>query len=182
MRNTLALFLMAAALASCRPWGDRQEAAQSGAIAAPGDGNGRVGNPVKRGAEKVTAETLPKNLAVAQPDNGVSQPAASAGPIIPEPYRGRWGLVAADCERGRSDAKGLLTIGDRTVRFYESVGTLRERQPAIATSFSGVFAFTGEGMNWERTITLSRQGNQLRRVEEGGEEGPVDLTYTACPA
>ena len=182
MRNTFALLLMATALASCRPWGDRQDAAESGTVAAPGDGNGRVGDPVKRGAETVTAETLPSNLAVADPGNSASEPAASAPSVIPERYRGRWGLGVADCERGRSDAKGLLTIGDRTLRFYESVGTLRERQPAIATSFSGVFAFTGEGMNWERTITLSRQGNQLRRVEEGGEEGPVEVTYTACAA
>src|SRR5690606_16407012 len=28
---------------------------------------------------------------------------------IPAPIQGRWGLVAADCEPGRADAKGLLT-------------------------------------------------------------------------
>lgn len=182
MRNALLLLVAATALAGCRPWGDRQDAAESGAVAAGGDGGGRVGDPVKRGAEKATPETLPRNLAVADANqtNEVAPPASDL--VIPPPFRGRWGLVPADCEQDRSDAKGLLTIGERTLRFYESAGTLRERQAAAAPSFAGVFAFTGEGMNWERTITLTRDGNQLRRVEDGGEEGPVDLTYTACPA
>ena len=46
----------------------------------------------------------------------------------------------------------------------------------------GVYGFSGEGMTWERVITLERTGSKLRRTEKGGEEGPVDLTYTACPA
>ena len=185
MRNALFLLLAASALASCRPAGDRQDAAESGAVAADGVAGGRVGDPVKRGAENVTAETLPRNLAVAEPGNTsapVQEPTPAVADLaIPQPLQGRWGLVPADCERGRSDAKRLLTIDGRTVRFYESVGTLQERQPAAGSSFSGRFAFSGEGMNWERTITLTRTGDRLRRVEQGGDQPAVDLTYTACP-
>jgi hypothetical protein len=95
--------------------------------------------------------------------------------VIPNRYRGRWGLVAADCTSTRGDAKGLITVGDRTIRFYESVGTLAEARPAIATAFSGRFEFTGEGMNWERVITLSRTGDTLTRADEDGR-----FTYTRC--
>lgn len=113
--------------------------------------------------------------------NEVEPPPAVADLAIPREYQGRWGLLAADCTSTRGDAKGLLIINGRTLRFYESVGTLRERKPASANEFTGVFDFTGEGMTWQRTITLERNADKLRRVEEGSEQGPVDLTYTACP-
>ncbi len=74
MREALFLLLTAAALAGCRPWSDRQDAAESGAVAAGGETGGKVGDPVKRGAEKVTPETLPTNLAVAEPGNAAQEP------------------------------------------------------------------------------------------------------------
>ena len=85
-------------------------------------------------------------------------------------------MVAADCEPGRSDAKGLLVIGDKTLRFYESVGTLKEQRPAIATSFAGLFAFTGEGQSWQKVITFTRTGDTLKRAEKDGT-----FTYQRCP-
>ena len=111
-------------------------------------------------------------------DVGSEQPSPPGTPeasLIPSQYRGRWGMVAADCEPGRSDAKGLLTIGDKTLRFYESVGTLKEQRPAIATSFSGLFAFTGEGQSWNKVITFTRTGDTLKRAEEQGT-----FTYKRC--
>ena len=104
-----------------------------------------------------------------------SPPGTSEASLIPSQYRGRWGMVAADCEPGRSDAKGLLTIGDKSLRFYESVGTLKEQRPAIATSFSGLFAFTGEGQSWNKVITFTRTGDTLKRAEEQGT-----FTYKRC--
>ena len=111
-------------------------------------------------------------------DAGSEQPSPPETPeasMIPGQYRGRWGMVAADCEPGRSDAKGLLTIGEKTLRFYESVGTLKERRPAIATSFSGLFAFTGEGQSWNKVITFTRTGDTLKRAEKEGT-----FTYKRC--
>ncbi|MDQ3144169.1 MAG: hypothetical protein M3Q57_04740 [Pseudomonadota bacterium] len=95
--------------------------------------------------------------------------------FIPAQYRGRWGLVAADCTSTRGDAKGLMNIGETSVRFYESTASLQERRPAIATSFSGVFVFTGEGQTWERVMTFIRTGDTLKRAQADGT-----FTYTRC--
>ena len=111
-------------------------------------------------------------------DAGSEQPSPPDTPeasLIPGQYRGRWGMVAADCEQGRSDAKGLLTIGEKTLVFYESTGTLKERRPAIATSFAGLFDFTGEGQKWSKVITFTRTGDTLKRAEEAGT-----FTYRRC--
>ena len=104
-----------------------------------------------------------------------SPPNTPEASMIPSQYRGRWGMVAADCDRDRSDAKGAITIGEKTIRFYEAVATLKEQRPAIATSFSGLFDFTGEGQNWQKVMTLTRTGDTLKRAEEAGT-----FTYTRC--
>lgn len=111
-------------------------------------------------------------------DAGSEQPSPPGTPeasMIPSQYRGRWGMTAADCDQSRSDAKGAITIGERTIRFYEAVATLKEQRPAIATSFAGLFAFTGEGQNWQKVMTFTRTGDTLKRAEEGGT-----FTYRRC--
>ena len=111
-------------------------------------------------------------------DAGSEQPSPPGTPeagMIPNQYRGRWGMVAADCDRNRSDAKGAITIGEKSIRFYESTATLKERRPAIATSFSGLFGFTGEGQTWQKVMTFTRTGNRLRRADEEG-----NYSYTRC--
>jgi len=124
-------------------------------------------------------ETLP-------PDEGNDETAAANAsnmPVPPEPvtaaipaqYHGRWGMVAADCTSTRGDAKGMIDIGDGTIKFFESVATLKEQRPAIATSFSGLFAFTGEGQKWEKVMTFTRTGDTLKRAEEVGT-----FTYKRC--
>ena len=106
-------------------------------------------------------------------DDSESSPPTAA---IPAQYRGRWGLTANDCAPGRSDAKGLMTVGQNSIRFYESRASLQEQRPAIATSFSGVFSFEGEGQSWERVITLTRTGDTLKRAQADGT-----FTYRICP-
>ena len=130
-------------------------------------------------------ETLPPDETVTNEsslneadDAGSEQPSPPGTPeasMIPGQYRGRWGMVAADCEPGRSDAKGLITIGEKTIRFYESTATLKEQRPAIATSFAGLFAFTGEGQSWQKVMTFTRTGDTLKRAEEEGT-----FTYKRC--
>ena len=184
--RSLSLIILSAALlgsAACRPSGDRVDATESGAVATGGASASRGnGDPVAKGAEKATPETLPANLALAttnetEASNSVANHVEDKGdqPTIPAQYRGRWGMVPADCEPGRSDNKGLLTIGDRTLRFYESVGTLKEQRPAIATSYSGLFSFVGEGQEWEKVMTFTRTGDRLVRAEQEGR-----FTYTRC--
>jgi len=104
-----------------------------------------------------------------------SPPGTPEARMIPDQYRGRWGMVAADCDQGRSDAKGAITIGEKSIRFYESTATLKKQRPAIATSFSGLFGFTGEGQTWEKVMTFTRSGNTLTRAENEGT-----FTYKRC--
>ncbi|WP_300974132.1 hypothetical protein [Sphingomonas sp. LHG3406-1] len=180
LRNLFPL-LAALPLLACTPASDKAETGEAIAEGAGvgGGPTGRVGNPVARGAER---GPIPADI-----DEGVeSVPSNTAAPArlngIPAEMQGRWGLVAADCNGGAA-AKGLLTIEERRLVFYESRGMLAdiaERQPV--DGFVATYAFTGEGQNWERTITFERSGDKLRRMEEGSEEGPVDLTYSRCPA
>ncbi len=109
--------------------------------------------------------------------NGVAAPMPDtlAASVIPASYRGRWGMVPADCDPGRSDAKGLITIGDTTIKFYKSLATLKQQRPAISTSFSGQFDFTGEGHEWTKVQTLTRTGETLTRADDEGT-----YTYARC--
>ena len=93
---------------------------------------------------------------------------------IPEPVQGRWGLLRADCEPGRSDANGLLVIGATKLRFYESTGTLGEIAERDASRVRAAFEFRGEGMTWRRDgvqdahddgQTLIRRGRRVRAVQ-----------------
>ena len=102
-------------------------------------------------------------------------PPPTPGAIIPAHYHGRWGMVPADCTSTRGDAKGLITIGDTSIRFYESTATLTEQRPAIATSFAGLFAFRGEGQSWEKVMTFTRTGDTLKRADSEGS-----FTYRRC--
>ena len=107
--------------------------------------------------------------------NATTPPSPVPGAVIPAQYQGRWGMVPADCTSTRGDNKGLMTIGDTSIRFYESTATLEEQRPAIATSFSGRFAFRGEGQSWEKVMTFTRTGDSLKRAEEEGT-----FTYARC--
>jgi len=108
-------------------------------------------------------------------DRAPIPPPPTPGDIIPGQYQGRWGLVPGDCTSTRGDAKGLMTIGDTSIKFYESTATLTKRQPAKATSFSGLFAFRGEGQSWEKVMTFTRSGDRLERADPEGR-----FTYRRC--
>ena len=147
------------------------------------DSNIAIDNEVNAAeAANAEAEALLPSEQAADPNiiNGLNEAddAGSEDPnvaFIPAQYRGRWGMVAADCTSTRGDAKGLITIGDTSIRFYESTATLKEQRPAIATSFSGLFGFTGEGQTWQKVMTFARDGNTLTRAEQDGR-----FTYTRC--
>ena len=147
------------------------------------DANIAIDNGVNA-AEAATAdiETLPPSETSLAPAGSAAAPLNEADDggseevaIFPAPYRGRWGMVPDDCTSTRGDAKGLITISDTTVKYYESLANLKEQRPAIATSFSGLFAFTGEGQKWEKVMTFTRTGDTLKRADEEGS-----FTYTRC--
>lgn len=101
---------------------------------------------------------------------------------IPAAIRGRWGLTEADCEPGRADATGLLTITAGKLEFYESVGTLDSIEEAGANRIRADFDFTGEGMTWERDIALDLQdgGQTLVRREYGEGAAAEAFRYSKC--
>lgn len=133
--------------------------------------------PPDEGNDETAAANASNTLNEAD-DAGSEEPSPPGTPeasMIPDQYRGRWGMVAADCDQGRADAKGAITVGEKTISFYEARATLKGRRPAIATSFSGLFAFTGEGQSWQKVMTFTRTGNTLKRAEESGT-----FTYQRC--
>jgi hypothetical protein len=179
MRNLVLVAAALLTLPACRPAGD---AAKSGEALAedgvPVDGpSGKSGDPVA-GEAKRTA--VPSNEFLENVTGGTPSP-APLPTMIPQQFHGRWALTEADC-RGGAAAKGLLTIDDSRLTFYESKGTLDR---IVSNSPHNVlvanYGLSGEGLAWERLVRLERSGPKLRRSEEGSEEGPVDLTYTACP-
>ena len=167
--------LLALAIAACQQPADDNIAIDESNAAAGADVD--VLPPSESsGAPVETGGGLSNEIDDDSPDGNSTAPSPPAtSAVIPAQYRGRWGMVAADCTSTRGDAKGLMTIGDRTIRFYEAVATLKEQRPAIATSFSGLFAFTGEGQNWEKVMTFTRTGDTLKRAEEEG-----NFTYRRC--
>lgn len=185
MRN-FAWLLAAFPLVACTPAGDKADTgeviAQQGGVG--GGPTGRVGKPVAKGAEK---GPIPENIdeGIKQTANNAAEQATPPKPTaIPAQFHGRWGLTANDCKpEYASAAKGLMVVNDSRLTFYESRGTLgRIDAWTPANRFTANYGFSGEGMTWERVITLERNGSKLRRTETGGDEGPVDLTYSACPA
>jgi hypothetical protein len=149
------------------------------------DANPAANGAADNGANAAAAdiETLPPDESTDAYAGGTDEATNQAGDatepatadVIPAQYRGRWGMVAADCTSTRGDAKGLITVADTTIRFYESTATLKEQRPAIATSFSGLFGFTGEGQTWTRVETLTRTGDTLKRADEQST-----ATYKRC--
>jgi hypothetical protein len=135
-----------------------------------------------------TSDTEPTNApeTASAPAPEVSDVAnAEPSPLpstIPAAIQGRWGMVPADCEPGRDDAKGLLTISPTTLEFYESVGTLAEVEEASGTRIRASFAFTGEGMTWQRDEILDVQdgGQTLIRREYGEDAAPGPFRYSKC--
>jgi hypothetical protein len=168
-RNFTLPALLALALAACQQPTDNSDIAID---------NG----PNVAEAANAEVETLPPSEASTTPaganvineaeDSGSEDPDLA---FIPAQYQGRWGMVPADCTSTRGDAKGLINVGDTSIRFYESTATLKEQRPAIATSFSGLFAFAGEGQKWEKTVTFTRTGDTLKRADDEGT-----TTYKRC--
>ncbi len=123
------------------------------------------------------------------PDAAVSYrsggtPAAVPFPAnIPSGMQGRWGLVPADCEPNRADAKGLMKVDATSLVFYEARGVIGAVSAGDAKHLRATFAMTGEGMNWnrEQAFALDAANDTLVRQEFGKDAIPGPLTYHRCP-
>ncbi len=107
---------------------------------------------------------------------------AEGGSTIPATAQGRWGLVPKDCTSKLGDNKGLITISSTSIRFYESTGKLGTITERSDTRIRAAFAFTGEGMEWNRDMILDVKdaGKTLIRREYGEDAAPGPLQYTRC--
>ncbi len=108
--------------------------------------------------------------------------AEQAEKSIPMAMRGRWGLVPADCTSTKGDAKGLMTIDAGSIRFYESVAKLAKVDQRSETALKAGYAFSGEGMDWKRDMTLALQpGGKVLIKQEFGEGAPAGpYKYAHC--
>ena len=161
--------LLALALAGCQqPANDTDIAIDNGINAAE--------------AANAEIETLPPNDSSAPAQGTPAATPTNLPTSIPARFHGRWGINKADCTSTRGDNKGLLTINDARLTFYEAKGTLDKVLGATATSFDASYGFSGEGQSWDRVERLTRTAEKLRRRTDAaaGQEPPVDLTYTRC--
>ena len=133
-------------------------------------------------ADEENAAALPEpvNRSAPSPTGGPpsnSTAAAASGQLIPAALRGRWGLTPADCTSTRGDAKGLLVVGTNELRFYESRAVPADDVQTSENSIGGNFAFTGEGQEWTRHLTLEIRNDRLVRTERD----PVStFRYVRC--
>lgn len=131
-------------------------------------------------AEEQVAVTEPA------PSPGAESSAAAVPVVpdtIPEKLRGRWGLVANDCDTSRGDAHGALTVSADTLKFYESVARLGRIDSLSHVGIGADFDFSGEGEEWQSNMVLSvsPDGKTLTREDRGPDALPEPLTYTRCP-
>lgn len=128
-------------------------------------------DPVADGANNVIGLPAANANAPSPPDGSppanATAPAEPAAPSskIPAALQGRWGLTPGDCTSALGDAKGLLVVNGRELRFYESRAVPSPGIDAESDSITGNFRFTGEGQNWTKFEKLERRDNKLVRTE-----------------
>ena len=131
-----------------------------------------------------TSETFEPNGTPPQPNSAAPPqptPANAAAPRatgqFPRALQGRWGMVPEDCTSTRGDAKGLLTIGESDMRFYESRAVPTANVETSENSISADFSFVGEGMSWTKFESLQlREGKLVRTVSSP----MASFTYARC--
>ncbi len=141
-----------------------------------------------KGSETAPDPMLTTSAADPLPDRTApANASASASPAalpksIPNAMVGRWALVPADCTSTNGDAKGLMIVGAATIRFYESTATIAKVAEHSDTMLRAQFAFSGEGMEWQREMTLKVEagGKKLIKEEFGQDAVPGPMTYTSC--
>ena len=101
---------------------------------------------------------------------------------IPVALRGRWGMVAADCDPAEMANKGLMEVSPTTLKFYESLGTLTQTSETGPMRIRATYDFEGEGMQWQREILLEGEtGGEALMLTEFGEDAAAEpRRYEKC--
>ena len=165
MRNKSRFFALAAlAVTGCSQAGNQDTLTDV-------DASTNVAVPERQAADS------PKPVNMPQPTTTPPPEAPAPEATFPAALHGRWGLVPADCTSTRGDAKGLVTITAKEVRFYESVARPAKIVERTNRVIRGEFDFTGEGMEWTNYMTWSVDGDSLTRVDS---EEDSRLVYARC--
>lgn len=95
---------------------------------------------------------------------------------------GRFGMGPADCTTRMGDDKGLIRVSAEGLRFYESVARLTKATENTPTLVRGRFAYSGEGMEWNREarLELKDDGQTLVLEEFGDDAVPGPRTFRRC--
>jgi hypothetical protein len=104
---------------------------------------------------------------------GASEAAPVAAATFPMAMRGKWAMSQADCDPTTGADKGALTIGEKSVKFYESIADLTNAKIATPTEVRAVFDYEGEGMKWQREASYKLEdGGKTLVLTEFGEDAP----------
>jgi len=158
------------------------------ALALAGCSSGESGsNASEKGDAPVTGggqdQPTPSNL-TDDPQNAIEPitlPSPRPVASFPPGFRGRWGMVAGDCDPARDDAKGLMEVTATGLRFHGSRGTVQSLAVVAPDTLTAQLSFTGEGRRWSRAdrLTLIDGGKTLVRQEQ---KAPSVFRYSRCPA
>jgi hypothetical protein len=104
----------------------------------------------------------------------IAEAAAMDSAAIPARFRGEWNADLTACGTGRNETR--LRMEERSVRFYESSGTVKAVAQPAADRLQVTLALSGEGEIWEATheFRLSADGATLTDVAGG-------LVRRRCP-
>ncbi|WP_336958274.1 hypothetical protein [Sphingobium aquiterrae] len=103
--------------------------------------------------------------------NGEAAPAQSITPVdratIPARLRGEWTGLRSACDDAGDPLR--LSISDRALRYYESVGEATSVAPAEKGAVIVTARFSGEGDSWTRAqiMSVSPDGQRLTIVTNG---------------
>lgn len=104
---------------------------------------------------------------------GASEAAPITAATFPAAMRGKWAMSPADCDPTTGADKGALTIGEKSVKFYESVADLTNAKIATPTEVRAVFDYEGEGMKWQRDASYKLEdGGKTLVLTEFGDDAP----------
>ena len=139
---------------------------------------------VANSTENTAALPDPMSQSAASPTGGPPANNAAAGATttasarnIPAALRGRWGLTPADCTSAPGGAEGLLVVTPGQLQFYESRAVPSPGIQTSSNSVSGNFAFTGEGQEWTKYLTLEVRDGKLVRTER---DPVASFRYVRC--
>ena len=126
-------------------------------------------------------QPTPGNL-TDDPQNGiepVTLPSPSPIASVPAAFRGRWGLVVADCE-GEGEAKGLMVVSGSGFRIGGSRATAGSLAMVGTDALSVALSYAGGEHPGTRAnrLTLVDNGRTLVRQEQPAGS----YRYSRCPA